>query len=351
MSRFHTILLILSLFALTTNAQDDFRPGYIVTTDGDTLVGKIKHSGENLALWESCQFQLQDNIFVKSYYPGDIESYRFFDGRYYVSKILKGQKVFLEFLVKGKIDLYRLKDQEGDHYYLENDTSGVMEITYQEKVQTIESKQYLYQSAKHRALYSYYMQDAPELQTRIARMGEPEQNTLIKLVSDYHNIVCKDNACVIYLKKKEPIDINLEFVLGIAQYNTKYINKKYALQDGILAYISLPSISDYIFLRTGIMYSTVEELNTNNIMYKIPIQFVHFSSKGTFRPKVGYGVNMYPSFHDVSFALMGGMNIKLDKSLELGIEYDVDFCHTNKYTQVGLDLLSQSIQMGLYYKF
>lgn len=344
-------MLILSLFLIKVTAQVEFRPGYVVKLDGDTLAGKIEYLGRDVLMGKRCRFIQDDQSYIKTFYPEDIVSYRFTDGKYFVSTNINGKKVFMEFLVKGKINLYYLKDETGDRYFLENDTSGLMQIPYREDMQSIDGKQYLHQSSRHRALYSYFMQDAPQLENRINEMQEPEQNSLIRLVSNYHNIVCKDYACTVYEKKKEPVRVNVELTGGIADFNEKYFEQKFALQTGILADWCLQDLSESLFLRTGLLYSPVREKESHSILYKFPLLLEHVSGKGTFRPREACGVNFYPGFKDMSFALMGGMAVRMLSSFDLVIEYNVDFCHKKQNSLMGLDFFSQSLQTGFCLNF
>jgi len=55
----------------------------------------------------------QDPATRKEYTPEDLQAYRFFDSKYYISrkvKIGESEKLlFLEYLIKGKVDIFLLQ--------------------------------------------------------------------------------------------------------------------------------------------------------------------------------------------------------------------------------------------------
>ncbi|WP_016775860.1 hypothetical protein [Anaerophaga thermohalophila] len=171
------------------NAQTDFRPGYIIKNTGDTLNGDIDYRGD-LLMSRLCKFRDKENI-IKDYSPNDIIAFRFIDGKYYVSREINDRRVFLEYLIKGKVNIYYMRDENGDHYYLDKEDVKLTEIPYEEGIKYIDDKQVFYESKKHIGLLNYFMQDAPEFQSRIQSLKKPEHQTLIKLAEDYHNAVCE----------------------------------------------------------------------------------------------------------------------------------------------------------------
>jgi hypothetical protein len=66
------------------------------------------------------------------YGPDIVSEYGFGDGRVYISKTIKvndtARMVFLERLIKGKINLYFYKGENGKKYFLEKDSSNFIEL-------------------------------------------------------------------------------------------------------------------------------------------------------------------------------------------------------------------------------
>jgi hypothetical protein len=345
-------LLFLGLLFTTQfiNAQTDFRSGYVIIENNDTLFGEIDYRGD-LLMSEVCRFRINDKANETKYSPDDIVAYRFKESKYFISKDLKGKKIFLEFLIKGKVNIYYLRDSQGDHYYLEKENMRLTEIPYEERIVYKDNTPYFYKSTRYIGLLKCFMDDAPMFQSRIDNMGKPEHENLIKLAEDYHNEVCKDTSCIIYEKKLPLLRFDIEITGGIVNYqNAGNIHNKSYFQGGILTHFWMPRTSEKLYFRTGILYSTLEANNVTSTIYKIPIQLEYIYPKGVFRPIIAYGINLYSPFYQ-TVAWMGGVNIKLHQSIFLGINYDVEFNPNYKFPLFPYNVLSQSISTGLQIKF
>ena len=96
-----------------------FLPGFIITLENDTIYGGVANQ-QDLINVKKCSFK--DSLGeITIFQPNDIFGYKFNDGRYYISKKLENgnleKSVFLEYLVKGVIDLYYYPSNEGDKYF------------------------------------------------------------------------------------------------------------------------------------------------------------------------------------------------------------------------------------------
>ena len=329
-------------------AQKDFRAGYIIKCTSDTLFGEIDYRGD-LLMGERCLFRLNEKEKETIFSPNEILGYRFNDSKYFVSKEVNGKNVFLEFLIKGQIDIYYLRDSNGDHYFLGKEGSEINEIPYEEREIYSKNTSYQYKSTQHIGFLYFYMQDAPGFQSRIAQIGKPEHANLIKLAEDYHNKVCKDGGCIIYEKRLPLLKFDMEIAGGIVDFiNSDFNNKRY-FQAGILAHLWMPRTSEKLYFRTGLLYSTLKTETSHKSVYKIPLQFEYNYPKGRVIPKIALGVNIYSPYF-LSVALMGGVNVKLHKSVSLSFNYDIDFNPDDKFPILPKNVLSQSIVMGLLVK-
>jgi hypothetical protein len=182
------------------HAQTDYRPGYIINSKGDTLYGEIDYRGD-LLMSNICRFKAIDNT-INEYSPKDIFAYRFVDSKYYESREINGKMVFLEYLIKGKVNIYYIHDDEGDHYYFDKEDVKLTELPYEKGIKYINNKQVFYETKTHIGILNYYMRDAPEVQSRITSIKEPDHRNLIKLAENYHKAICKGEQCIIYEKKQ-----------------------------------------------------------------------------------------------------------------------------------------------------
>lgn len=327
-------------------AQSDFRPGYIINLEADTIYGVIDYRGD-LLMGESCRFKTESLDNVKVYSPVDLIAYRLKGGKYFISKEINSRKVFLEFLVKGKLNVYYLRDNRGDHYFVEKEASEITELPYEEVIRYKDDKRYSYNTTKHIGLLKIYTQDAPELQLRIANIGSPNHDNLTRLAKDYHYIVCKNEPCIIFKKKEPFIKFNIEIILGVGNYPA-YSKNSYFLQPGILANIWMPRVNEKLYFRAGLLYSNFE---TDDFL-KVPLKLEYVYPKGIIAPKIAYGINIYRIRSDYfslvahSVAFMIGMNVNLRKSLSLVINYDIDF-YPRTISILPKSILSHSISTGI----
>ena len=136
------VLLPFLTFALTLFAQNGYNKGYVITNELDTLKGEIKLKS-NFLNSTSCDFKYPGSDNVKTYTPTDIKAYRIEGSKYYVSKDVvidsTDQKLFVEYLVKGIVNLYYLKGFQNEFYFLEKD-SKMIPISNEGKVVTVKGK-------------------------------------------------------------------------------------------------------------------------------------------------------------------------------------------------------------------
>src|SRR5690349_13148654 len=97
---FFLLFPILNLFS-----QNDYREGYIVTIDHDTVPGFILYK-ESASRYTKCSFRKEMNAEAVEYYPLRIAGYGIKNDHYYKSKLVMIDSVnshyFAEVLVQGK---------------------------------------------------------------------------------------------------------------------------------------------------------------------------------------------------------------------------------------------------------
>jgi hypothetical protein len=355
--------LIILFFVELLQAQTDFKPGYVISIDGDTLYGEIDYRGDIL-MGEICKFR-NSNREIIEYSPNDISAYRFIESKYYVSKEVKGKKYFLKYLIKAKISVFYLRADGKDHYFIEKENEKIAEIPYSEETKDMGSKRVINESTIHIGVLKYYTKDAPQLIENIQIIKKPNDKNLIKLVKEYQNIVSKNEKYIVYEENLPLFKLNTELSAGFINYdNINYLNDKYFFIGGFYAHIGMPKVNEKLFFRTGFVYSPIEVDNRNFSVYKIPIQIEYIYPKAVIRPKFALGFNVYPKpfednsingksiinpvFH--SFALMGGLNLKLKESIYLSINYDVDFKAKPEFAFLPEYLLSNQLLVGIFFK-
>jgi hypothetical protein len=337
--------------AQTLFAQTDFRPGYVISLSGDTLKGEIDNRGDIL-MGEVCRFIPKGTNKEIKYSPFDIQSYQVIGNKYYVSKDFNNGKTFVEYLFKGKVNVFYMRDQLGEHFFIQKDTSRLIEIPYKEDLVFKDNLPHILKSTKHNGLLYYYMQDAPSLKQRILTMEKPKRENLIKLAEDYHNVVCKGELCYNYQKKLPFIKLSLELIGGGTYYKEKESGLDQGVfQGGMLAHFWLPRSNEKLYFRTGVIATSLMQYNEKTNVYKFPFQLEYIYPKGNIRPVAAYGINLYKNLYSsyYSVGFMGGTNVKLAKAISLGVLYDIDFFPL--FSIVPQKFLSNGLSVSLKHSF
>lgn len=123
------ILIALILYAGKVCPQSDFRQGYIINHNNDTIFGYIDYRGiiENS---KKCIFKPDLLSEEQVFFPMDISAYKFLNSKFYISKLLKKgdteEMFFLEYLINGVVDIFFLRDVKGDRYFVEKDEECII---------------------------------------------------------------------------------------------------------------------------------------------------------------------------------------------------------------------------------
>jgi hypothetical protein len=290
------IVLVSFLILITSGllAQRDFRPGYIISYNNDTTFGRINYKGE-LFMSRECEFRDTISENVNLFLPDDILAYRFIDGKYYVSREVDGSKVFMEFLINGEINIYSWRHKYGDHFFIEDDSTSLTEIPFEEGIRYIDDKPVFFESTKHTGVLLYFMKDAPELESRIKSIKKPDQKNLIKLAEDYHNIVCQDEECIIYEANKSPVFIELLFEAGYLNMNfdkvTDVLKQENHIDLNLVLYIGMPRVNENLYFKTGIQYKGViaDSVDVKYNVFTFPFAMEYRFQKRKFQPTLGFG--------------------------------------------------------------
>jgi hypothetical protein len=188
---------------MPVNAQSDFRQGYIITLNSDTLFGKIDFRG-SIYNAQHCNFMANESSQPREFKPGQIISYRFTDGKYFVSKMIKdslGQhSVFLEYLVHGMADLYYYKSDLSDRFFIQKSSDTLVELSNDEKLVKINGSEYFKKTNQYIGALKIYFYDCGKLQDEINQIPFNTRG-LLRIAQDYHNLVCDTGKCIVYKKK------------------------------------------------------------------------------------------------------------------------------------------------------
>ena len=352
--------LLLFIFIITSQfitAQENFKEAYIITLDSDTIYGQADYRNYEY-LSQKCTFKSKQGEVIQ-YLPGSIKSFRFIDGKYYVSKSIEGETLFLEYIIDGEVDLYFRRKEGKDYFYMQKEGEKLVELPKKEMVYTADGR--LVYERKYVGLLNYYMGDAPKLKYRIQNFEDIDHRNLTKLAKDYHNYVCEDGECIIFEENKRGISINVELFGGVLNFRNYIIpdeldNNYY--QQGLMLHVWLPRSNDKLYLRAGVEFLRIEFEGASGFIRKIPIQLEYIYPKGLIRPKFSYGINIYNNssifdFNDefLNSFMIGatiGIDIVFSEKLSAAVYSDLDFYSSDLF--LPKELLSKTISFGIMYK-
>lgn len=216
------LLMILSLYA-----QSNYRPGFIITLQKDTIYGKIDYRTDKMNA-KRCVFRPQgNNTEPTTYHPFDILGYRFTDdGKYYVSKNIELQygvpkPVFLEYLLQGMKSLYFYETEEDIPIYFVESNHLLVKIDAPKLSKQTTGLQFKNQTDRYIPQLHYAFKDCPSLEPQIDR-AHFSRKELMKITKEYHYATCTSNeACIEFETKEDKHSIQLDITpyAGIIQYN------------------------------------------------------------------------------------------------------------------------------------
>jgi len=339
---------VLVFFLNSSFSQNLFKSGYIIDLKGDTIFGEIDFRGDKY-MGHKCRF-VKDGV-VKEYLAGEIYAFRFNDSKFFISKNVDDKIYFLEYLIKGKVNIYYLRNKTGDHYYIDNEKERLTEIPFEEEFINVDGKMKVNEAKRYAGVLKYYMQDAKDFDKRLIELKNPGHKNLINIARDYHNQVCKDEKCVVFEKEEPLFRIKMEPTFGLGYINSINVKKNIHYQYGILLRIWTPRVNENTFFRTGVLSAPYQFVDSTVISYfKIPIGLEYVYPKYKIKPKLGYGVSIYRYFYQ-NIDIMAGMEIPLNKRLDLNITCNTEFVPLQYFLFLPGKYFSNWLSVGLIYNF
>ena len=324
-------LLYLVILAFVECNALDFKKGYVITLNNDTIYGEIANNNyyEHSII---CTFKDPKKLETTTYFPNQLIGYRFVDGKYYISKRIMVDSIhtsyFMEYLINGNLSLF-LRQDKGliNRFYVEKDTSGIRELIYNNeiihKVDSIthESGSFEVKKKKYIGLLSYLTYDCPELQKDIPLLNEPDQQKLINFAKKYHNLTCSDKECTIY-EKKMPLKFKVEaytstdfFIIGDLN---SYQNPLQSF--GFNTLFSNSKISERAYIGLGFLISPIINNVPALVPLRIPLSINYINPKKGFSPlfSAAFDLNSLGGFQIYSSGVKYQVkNISLNLTAEL----------------------------------
>ncbi|MEZ5069820.1 MAG: hypothetical protein R2751_02335 [Bacteroidales bacterium] len=227
---FHLILAVLTLVSPgLLNGQSNFKPGYYITHQLDTVYGEIDARGD-IRNARTCSFRSDKNAGVVDFKPNDILAYRFVNGKYYVSRTyrIRGEDrpVFAEYLVNGLSDLYYFRDTDDEYYYLQTGEGDPLLLHQTTDTIVRNGQTMLFEKKEHIGLMKMAFGDCMEIQPQLDNLTLTHKS-LIRATESYHEMMCPDEVCLVYLKETPAIALHVGLTGGIGRDGLVFQNMEY----------------------------------------------------------------------------------------------------------------------------
>ncbi len=269
------LLSFFFLFIFQVQAQKDFRPGYIVTLQGDTLKGWVNFRKPGLNSRE-CMFRSSLPEKDQKFKASEIKGYGLTEGRHYRSYVLKEtsatlnrrkaspKSYFLNMLVAGKADLFYVRDISGkNRFFIQKDTVFTeLEVKEYTQVNPATGKQVKVRSKHYIGTLTNLFQDCKTLQPAINETGF-KTTALSGLVKNYNTCLHPDSLYFAQkpIKSKTTIGViagtNYTFIKFYAPYLRTAVAADYTNQPGFSAGVTmnntLPMVNNKLSLQTELL--------------------------------------------------------------------------------------------------
>ena len=234
MSKKITLILLSLLLIGSAYGQKDFRNGFIITLDNDTIQGSVNYRS-NAKNYKSCIFKSVDK--EKEYYPNQILGFGYNNDKFFSAKLIEGS--FVEVLVTGKISLFKVGFK---HFLVKKDTSLYKLESIIEEYQTdggIAKRE----NSKWRGTLTYLISDCFKNASGLTARIKLDDGSLTRLSLKYNN--CTGDSYVEYKANKPWTKFSLGIIAGIIRSEIRsdapnafsYLDKSYSSIDPFIGAI------------------------------------------------------------------------------------------------------------------
>lgn len=272
-----------------------FQSGKVVLINGDTLSGSIVNINP-ISLSTSCHFKPEGLDTIYKYSAYEIKEFWWIEGKRYISKELEsGDRVFLEYLIKGKLNIYYHRKSFNQSYFLvEKEEIDLLELPYKEEyIINKAGKRVLSQSKNHMGILRFITQDAEGFEKEWSKIKKPTHENLIDFAKTYHYKVCDTEDCIIYEKRMPKVAFATEFYYSRSLLSNKELPYNTSDNVGFYFYIIPINLSKILQFRTGFQIS---EFGKDDISLKYSVVPIHAQfqlTKSKIQPVFYVGVNNY----------------------------------------------------------
>lgn len=275
----------------TSQAQEIFQKGYIITLRGDTInglvaAGKWKRNPKTVSFKKLLQEQSKsfDPLSIQRFYVGD----RLYVGAVVqrstnsgsdankISPEVEYQKdtVFLQVMIEGNKNLYHLNDEDGrDHFFITDDEGNYQALIYKFYYFDDDGEQKLLANDQYRRQLIRYFSGCPPL-SKVILKTKYKTTDLLELFNKYFR--CDEGADKSYIQEQDISWIYPGLIIGFS--HTKLIFKSdHPYFDHLSKADFKPSYNITAGIQADLIFPTNKRLwSINN-----ELMYYAFNAKGT----------------------------------------------------------------------
>jgi hypothetical protein len=300
-----TLISILLFPISVILGQSDYRPGFIVTLQNDTIYGEIGYKS-NSNLYQSCRVR-NDGTFT-DFSPDQLIGFGFKNDKYFTSGIVAG--AYVEELVRGALTLYKHQDT----YFLENNAGDIYKLEEKDSVMLVDDRNIIYRSQRWRGIVSYSVSDC-FINSDLVQQLDFNERKLTEIVSEYNK--CIGSEYTIFKGTKPWTRIEFGLHQGIVLSNiglvrsTQYehLSSRYNTIGpliGLSVTASSPRVDEKMAIQTGAFFS---KSSYNSVIVKTSseIEELHCVTMNISTIGIPLGLKYSLPFGSYSLQLSGGI--------------------------------------------
>lgn len=295
--KFHLIGLLIFAIIFQITGQNNFRPGFIITLQNDTVFGKV-HYGSSSNNSKICRFKSETG--VTEYVPSQIYGFGYLDDKCYTSRILKD--TFIETLIEGNLSLFK----SNSDFFMLKEGGEAFKLESIEKEEIIKGHFIIRKDNTWRGnVFSQISDCSPDL--KVLMNLDLIEKDLMKTVIDYNK--CKGHNYINYKIKKPRFKIDVGVIMGLTRSSIS-MDRNYQSIDpsyGLIMTVSSPRItekfafqSEIQFIKADFSSLEIKKLTAGDEYHhtyvdlsaiSIPLSFKYSMSKTPYALFLNAGVN------------------------------------------------------------
>jgi len=290
--KFYLLIFLIFTALLNGMAQTDFREGYYITLENDTVFGLVDYRGEAKNS-QVCIFKKEELSVPVKFEPTEIQGYRFIDGKFYISNQIntgnEEKTVFLEFLVNGITNLYFYRDINNYMYFIEDKNGKLLLLSNEIITSNVEGKGEVQRNSnKYIGVLKATFADCKEIQPQLDNVSLGHKS-LINITKSYHNYVCDTEECIVYEKKVPSAKVRFAPVLktGVANFH---------FDKGIF---SNYTFDPEVYFGVGFLMNTVFPGINEKLSFEAELDFNMYNFHGSYQVKNGSIMEYYDAYLDL----------------------------------------------------